>query len=41
MNILYQKENKLLYTWGFNFRTLRNAAKRKWRPKSDLFSCAL
>ena len=25
MNILYQKGNKLLYTWGFNFWTLRNA----------------
>ena len=25
MNILYQKGNKLLYTWRFNFRTLQNA----------------
>ena len=23
MNILYQKGNKLLSTWAFNFRTLR------------------
>ena len=25
MNILYQKGNKLLSTWAFNFQTLRNA----------------
>ena len=37
MNILYQKGNKLLYTWGFNFRTLRNTN----GDKGDLFSCAL
>ena len=37
MNILYQKGNKLLYTWGFNFRTLRNAN----GDLSDLFPCAL
>ena len=37
MNILYQKGNKLLYTWGFNFWTLRNAN----GDQSDLFSCAL
>ena len=29
MNILYPKGNKLLYTWGFNFRTLRNAGDQK------------
>ena len=37
MNILYQKGNKLLYTWGFNFQTLRNAN----GDQSDLFSCTL
>ena len=32
MNILYQKGNKLLYTWGFNFglyEMLRNAGDQK------------
>ena len=37
MNILYQKGNKLLSTWAFNFQTLRYAN----GDQSDLFSWAL
>ena len=37
MNILYQKGNKLLSTWAFNFWTLQYAN----GDQSDLFSCAL
>ena len=33
MNILYQKGNKLLYTWGFNFRTLRKRYKTQMETK--------